>query len=163
MRPILSLIVTLCAISTTALADSPELISSSEVTIKPSRITERVVLAHSVDDALRVQAIAAFEEGATDFSNTTKIILSISQLGEMGTVEANFVIGNSIGLDSAVRLAPGVYELKYIDASKGMDWQVRTIDAKKALSDIKNSNCAEFETCTVETTVTVGTETQFLN
>jgi hypothetical protein len=132
-----------------------ETISSSKLFIKPTRITNRVVLVDNKENYIRVQALSVFEEGATDFSNTSKIILAISQLGEMSTVETSFDLGGSIGLASAKRVGPGIYQFTYIDANKGMNPQVRTIDARKAVSDIKDAKCEEFGTCEITTSISV--------
>lgn len=130
-------------------------IASSQVLIKPTRITKRVVLVDNRENGMKVQVLSVFEEGSADVSNTSKVILAISQLGEMGTVEASFVLGDSIGLDSAKRLAAGVYQVKYIDASRGLNVQTRTINASEAINSIKNSNCAEFETCEIATSIQI--------
>lgn len=130
-------------------------LSSSMVEIKPSRITNRVVLAENLSKALRVQVLEVFEEGSTDYSNTSKLVLAISALGEMRTLESNFVIGKSRRLESAKRIAPGIYQLKHLDADKGMESQLVTIDATKALSDIRNSKCEDFSTCEISTSIKV--------
>jgi hypothetical protein len=73
----------------------------------------------------------------------------------MSSVEASFDLGGSIGLDSAKRLGPGIYQVTYVDADKGMEPQVRTIDATKAILDIKNAQCEEFSTCEITSTINV--------
>jgi hypothetical protein len=131
-------------------------IASSQILIKPTRITKRVSLVDNRENGMKVQVLSVFEEGATDVSNTSKVVLAIGQLGEMNTVEASFLIGESIGLESARRVSAGIYEVKYVDANQGIaNVQTKIIDAKKAVSDIKHSNCAEFATCEVTTSVDV--------
>lgn len=150
-----ALSVTLFTISTTfGLSSMAESISSSKLSVKPARITNRVVLVDNKENSIRVQALSVFEGGSSDFSNTSKIVLAISQLGET-SVETSFDLGSSIGLDSAKRIGPGLYQVTYIDATKGMSPQVRTIDARKAVSDIKNAKCEEFGTCEITTSIDV--------
>lgn len=142
---------------TTILASSAmaTTVKSSKQSIKPSRITNRVVLVDNKETQLRVQVLSVFESGATDFSNTSKIVLAISQLGEMSTVEANFDLGGSIGLDSAKRIGPGLYQVTFINADKGMVPLTFTIDAKKAVEAVKSTQCAEFSECEISTSVDV--------
>jgi|GEM_PF-4726821 len=152
MKKVITILSVLSLFSTVTLADT---ITSSKISIKPSRITDRIVLVDNKVNAMRVQVLSVFVDGATDFSNTSKIVLALSQLGEMATVEASFDLGESIGLDSAKRLGPGLYQVTFIDANKGIEPQVLTIDATQAVSDIKNARCEEFGTCEITTTVNV--------
>lgn len=152
MKKAITLLSALTLISTVAMA---EVVKSSTLLIKPSRITNRVVLVDNKTNSMKVQVLSVFESGATDFSNTSKIVLAISQLGEWATVEANFELGESIGLDSAKRVGPGLYQVTFIDANKGMEPQVLLVDASKAVADVKNSTCAEFGSCEISTSVSV--------
>ena len=152
MKKVITILSVLSLFSTVTLADT---ITSSKISIKPSRITDRIVLVDNKVNAMRVQVLSVFVDGATDFSNTSKIVLALSQLGEIATVEASFDLGESIGLDSAKRLGPGLYQVTFIDANKGIEPQVLTIDATQAVSDIKNARCEEFGTCEITTTVNV--------
>lgn len=145
-----SLLVATFALGSSAMAET---IESSKILIKPSRVTKRVVLVDNQESNLRVQALSVFEQGATDFSNTSKVVLAISQLGEMFQVEASFDLGGSIGLDSAKRIGPGLYQVTFIDANKGTSPQVLTIDARKAVSDIKNTKCEDDNACEIKTSV----------
>lgn len=150
MKKVITALSSMSLISTVAMAD---VITSSRLSIKPTRITTRVVLVDNKENSMRVQVLSVFEKGATDFSNTSKIVLAISQLSEWSTVEASFVLGRSIGLNSAKRVGPGLYQVTFIDADKGAEPQVLNIDATKAVSDIKNTQCEEFGTCEITTTV----------
>jgi hypothetical protein len=152
LKKVITILSVLSLFSAVTLADT---ITSSKISIKPSRITDRIVLVDNKANAMRVQVLSVFVDGATDFSNTSKIVLALSQLGEMATVEASFDLGESIGLDSAKRLGPGLYQVTFIDANKGIEPQVLTIDATQAVSDIKNARCEEFGTCEITTTVNV--------
>lgn len=71
----------------------------------------------------------------------------------MFQVEASFDLGGSIGLDSAKRIGPGLYQVTFIDANKGMSTQVLTIDARKAVSDIKNIKCEDDNACEIKPSV----------
>ncbi len=153
MKKLITILSAMSLISTVAMAD---VITSSKLSIKPTRITNRIVLVDNKANSMRVQVLSVFENGATDFSNTSKIVLAISQLGEWSTVEASFELGRSIGLDSAKRVGPGLYQVTFIDADKGMEPQVLKIDATKAVSDIKNTKCEEFGTCEITTTVNLN-------
>ncbi len=150
MKKVITALSSMSLISTVAMAD---VITSSRLSIKPTRITTRVVLVDNKENSMRVQVLSVFEKGATDFSNTSKIVLAISQLSEWSTVEASFVLGRSIGLNSAKRVGPGLYQVTFIDADKGTEPQILNIDATKAVSDIKNTQCEEFGTCEITTTV----------
>tara|TARA_B110001454_G_C12722566_1_gene435433 strand:- start:6743 stop:7204 length:462 start_codon:yes stop_codon:yes gene_type:complete len=150
VKKVITALSSMSLISTVAMAD---VITSSRLSIKPTRITTRVVLVDNKENSMRVQVLSVFEKGATDFSNTSKIVLAISQLSEWSTVEASFVLGRSIGLNSAKRVGPGLYQVTFIDADKGTEPQILNIDATKAVSDIKNTQCEEFGTCEITTTV----------
>ncbi len=152
MKKVITILSVMSLISTVALAD---VIKSSKLSIKPSRITDRVVLVDNKANSLRVQVLSVFESGSTDVSNTSKIVLAISQLGEISTVEASFDLGGSISFGSAKRVGPGLYQVSFIDANKDAKLQVLNIDATKAISDIKNAQCEEFGTCEITTTVNV--------
>lgn len=133
------------------------LVASQPVSISASRITERVLLVDEVNSQTRVQLLAERTGTATDVSNTHRLILSISQMGEIFGTEANFVVGNAMSLQSAERVGPGVYRIVYNDADHFYDDSqftvTRTIDARKAVHDVLNGTCEESRICEIGTTV----------
>lgn len=135
-------------------------IQSKSITVNPARITDRVVLASTNgNNGILVQIIAEQLNGATDVSNTHRIILAISQIGEMTEKEASFEIGRSMGLISAQRLSGGVYQIKYQDADVGntrLNMEViKTIDARDAVILVRDAFCAEFTVCKIRASVSV--------
>ena len=138
-------------------------IQSKSITVNPARITDRVVLAstngNNGNNGILVQIIAEQLNGATDVSNTHRIILAISQIGEMTEKEASFEIGKSMGLISAQRLSGGVYQIKYQDADVGntrLNMEViKTIDARDAVILVRDAFCAEFTVCKIRASVSV--------
>lgn len=135
-------------------------IQSKSITVNPARITDRVVLASTNgNNGILVQIIAEQLNGATDVSNTHRIILAISQIGEITEKEASFEIGKSMGLISAQRLSGGVYQIKYQDAdsaNKGLNMEViKTIDARDAVIQVRDAFCAEFTVCKIRASVSV--------
>lgn len=135
-------------------------IQSKSITVNPARITDRVVLASTNgNNGILVQIIAEQLNGATDVSNTHRIILAISQIGEMTEKEASFEIGKSMGLISAQRLSGGVYQIKYQDADVGntrLNMEViKTIDARDAVILVRDAFCAEFTVCKIRASVSV--------
>ena len=137
-------------------------IQSKNIKVNPARITDRVVLANvEGNNGVLVQIIAEQLGGTTDVSNTHRIILAISQIGEMTEKEVSFEIGKSMGLTSARRLSGGIYELKYQDADLENTWfdmlVTKNIDARDAVMLVKNAPCAEFTICKLSATVSVRT------
>lgn len=156
------LLAALVLVSTTAFGANLETIASSSVKVNPSRITDRTVLVEQKgNDGLLVQVIAEKTNGSTDVSNTHRIVLAISQIGEEYEKEASFEIGRSMGLDSAKRVSGGVYQLAYNDADAlemGSSMAVtKTIDARTAVNLVKNGQCDSFEVCVIKTSVKVKT------
>ena len=137
-------------------------IQSKNIKVNPARITDRMVLANvEGNNGVLVQIIAEQLGGSTDVSNTHRIILAISQIGEMTEKEVSFEIGKSMGLTSAKRLSGGIYELMYQDADMENTWfdmnVTQNIDARDAVLLVKNSPCAEFTICKLTSTVFVST------
>ncbi len=135
-------------------------IQSKSITVNPARITDRVVLASTNgNNGVLVQIIAEQLNGTTDVSNTHRILLAISQIGEITEKEASFEIGKSMGLISAQRLSGGVYQIKYQDAdsaNKGLNMEViKTIDARDAVIQVRDAFCAEFTVCKIRASVSV--------
>lgn len=135
-------------------------IQSKSITVNPARITDRVVLASTNgNNGVLVQIIAEQLNGATDVSNTHRIILAISQIGEITEKETSFEIGQSMGLTSAQRLSGGVYQIKYQDADVGntrLNMEViKTIDARDAVILVRDAFCAEFTVCKIRASVSV--------
>ncbi len=155
MKKLLSLAAYLIAASAIA---SP--IQSKNIKVNPARITDRVVLANvEGNNGVLVQIIAEQLGGSTDVSNTHRIILAISQIGEMTEKEASFEIGKSMGLTSARRLSGGVYQIKYEDADSEVtssEMEVtKTIDARDAVNLVKNAPCSEFAVCKIRSAILV--------
>lgn len=135
-------------------------IKSKSIVVNPSRISDRVVLASAKgNDGILVQVIAEHTNGATDLSNTHRIILGISQIGEEREKEASFEIGRSLGLTSVVALSDGIYEIRYDDANvadkqSGLE-VIKTIDAREAINLVKDGPCNEFSICKVSATISI--------
>ncbi len=139
-------------------------IQSKNIKVNPARITDRVVLANvEGNNGVLVQIIAEQLGGSTDVSNTHRIILAISQIGEMTEKEVSFEIGKSMGLTSARRLSGGIYEIKYQDADMQNTWLdmnvTKNIDARDSVLLVKNAPCAEFTICKLSSIIFVRTIT----
>jgi len=149
----------LILLSLSSMAHSLE-INSKKVNVNAARIVERIVLVDKPEKALHVQVIQEFLGGSTDLSNTGRVVFSISQLGEMSEATASFVISPSMSLISAKRISGGVYQVTYMDAREAGKVPFRslevtkTIDATKAVNDVLTA-CSEFESCDVNTTISV--------
>lgn len=157
MKFALTLTAALFALTLTSAANAGT-IKSEIVNVKASRITERVVLVDKAEKSLRVQIIQEFLAGSTDVSNTSRLILAISQLGEMNEIESSFVLTETMGLRSAKRLSGGVYQITHMDAramDSGKLEVTQTIDAREAINKVMKFNCEEFGTCEVPATVTL--------
>ncbi len=138
-------------------------LQSKTITVNPARITDRVVLASTNgNNGVLVQIIAEHLNGTTDVSNTHRIILAISQIGEMTEKETSFEIGKSMGLISAKRLSGGVYQVRYQDADLQNTWfdmeVIQTIDARDAVMQVRDAFCAEFTVCKIRSAVSVQTK-----
>lgn len=132
-------------------------VNSQRLAVSSSRISERVVLAQEAVNSAQIQLIAERIGTATDVSNTHRLILSISQMGEIYGTEASFLLDESMGLESARLISPGVVQIVYNDADSFYDDQnftvTRTIDVRQALQDLNNATCDEGAICQVNTSV----------
>lgn len=131
-------------------------ISSEAINVNPAKIIKHVLLANNEDKYLRVQAVHEFVMGSTDLSNTGRIILSISLLGEERDASSSFIISDTISLLSAKELSSGVYEITFMDANAETNnlTVTKIIDAKKAIKNVLNA-CGHFESCEVKTTIEI--------
>ncbi|MES2856709.1 MAG: hypothetical protein V4692_12635 [Bdellovibrionota bacterium] len=140
----------------TATSAFAETIKSRRVSVNAARITDRIVLADKNGErAVLVQILAEKTNGSTDVSNTHRLILSISQIGEMSETEASFVLTKSMGIQSATRLEGGRYQIVFMEASSENPGflETRIIDARDAVSSVQDSKCGEFSVCRLRTTV----------
>lgn len=131
-------------------------INSEKIDVNPAKIIKHIVLSADEDKYLRVQVVHEFVMGSTDLSNTGRIILSISLLGEERDASASFIISETISLLSAKELSSGVYEITLMDANAETNnlTVTKTIDARKAIKNVLNA-CGHFESCEVKTTIEV--------
>lgn len=85
--------------------------------------------------------------GSTDVSPTQKVFLSLYSKGEMFSTDAAFEIADVLSLKSVRRVSGGIYEIQAKEYSdSGMQTVTYTINAIKAINEMKSVNCGgEFD------------------
>jgi hypothetical protein len=126
-------------------------------TIRVARVQKVIPLVEKSD--IEVKVVVQELGLSTDVSPTKQIFLTIYAPGEMNDAESTFEISQSYGVDSAKRIAPGIYQVKASLPSPEDRMPVNallTIDATKATVGIKKMPCPEFETCEFNGSVDVS-------
>lgn len=114
------------------------------------QIARVVKLVNLVDkEHVMVNVVVQDLGGSTDVSPSQKVFLTLYSKGEMFSTDASFEIGQVWSFKSAKRVSGGVYEIKVKGFNE--DYNIvditYVVDARKALTDMKNVNCGEDFDC----------------
>jgi hypothetical protein len=119
----------------------------------------RVVELKRLVDKPGIQVNIAVQDlgGSTDVSPTQSVYFTLYSKGEMFSTDAAFKIADVLSLKSARRISGGVYEVVAFtyDSDAHGDYAMRdrvfTIDARKAITEIKAVNCGGDFDCAAST------------
>lgn len=128
-----------------SLSAQAEEIRSSETSVNIARVTQVINLVTTSE----IQVNVAVQDlgGSTDMSPTETVFLTLYTKGEMFSTDASFEIANTFGFKSAKRIKGGIYEITVLtwDDGKGLVDATYVVDARKAIVDIKNVHCDDFD------------------
>lgn len=136
-----TMILTTFVMLTTTIAQASS-IKSEELTIRPSSVDKVVRLVDKPDpgSSHKKLSIISSDNGlSTDMSPRYTIYLGYQSAAEMGNINANFELSKAYSLESAKRIAGGVYEVvttEYRD-EQGFVKVTQRVDATKMFSDEK--------------------------
>lgn len=114
--------------------------------VEVSRIVELVKMVSRPD--IQVNVTVRDLGGSTDVSPTQELFFTLYSKGEMFSTDASFNLGAIYDFKSARKLSNGIYEIFVggIDYETSMPKnKLLIIDAKKAITDILNVKCADFD------------------
>lgn len=114
--------------------------------VEVSRIVELVKMVSRPD--IQVNVTVRDLGGSTDVSPTQELFFTLYSKGEMFSSDASFNLGAIYDFKSARKLSNGIYEIFIggIDYETSMPKnKLLIIDAKKAITDILNVKCADFD------------------
>ncbi len=114
-------------------------VNSEDVTVSVARVVKVVPLVQK--NGLQVSVVVQDLGGSTDVSPTQTVYLTLYAKGEMFSTDATFKIANVLSLISAKRVSGGVYEIKAMTYETDMAETTYTIDATKAVTEIKAVDC----------------------
>lgn len=132
-------------VSLLPLAAQAEEIRSSDTSVNIARVTQVINLASTPE----IQVNVAVQDlgGSTDVSPTQTIYLTLYTKGEMFSTDATFEITTAFAFQGAKRIKGGLYEITVLgwNDERGLVDVTYVVDARKAIVEIKNVRCEEFD------------------
>lgn len=129
---------------------SDETITSQDAAVSVARVVKVVTLVDKPEIMVNIAVVD--QGGSTDVSPTQQLFFNLYSKGEMFSTDATFDLGGIFRLISTKRTAPGIYEVTAEFAGNTTDAGApivskRTIDARKALLDLKKVRCYDEFDC----------------
>ncbi len=127
-------------------AKDVENISDRDSRLPVARIVNLTTLVNH--DNLKVMVTVYDHGGSTDVSPTQQLFFSLYLKGEMFSTDAAFDLGAIFELKSARRLSGGIYEILISGADEESSMpvdKILTVDAQKAIIQMRNVQCEDFD------------------
>jgi len=146
-------------VACTSFSALAETIQPGKVTVNPAHIIKHAVLQQNKKANVYVQLVEETLHGVTGVDNNSRLVLSISRLGDLAFFESSFVLSESMGTGFSVKqISKDKYEVTFTDASMtdGRSFtKVININVGAALREVSASNCEDFKICSGSSAVTV--------
>lgn len=132
-------------VTVVSLPAQAEEVRSEKTQVNMGRVVELQKLVQTND--IRVNVTVEDLGGSTDVSPTQQVYLTLYAKGEMFSTDAVFKIAPAFDFVGAKRVSGGVYEITVVDylADQGMKNVTYVVDARRAIVEIKNVRCEDFD------------------
>lgn len=146
-KPIMKTLIAAILLSAFSLSAQAEVVRNDRENSRTD--IARVVQVVNLVNKNHIMVNVAVEDlgGSTDVSPTQKVFLTLYSKGEMFSTDASFEIGRVWSFKSAKRVSGGIYEIKVegFDENYSLVDITYVVDARKALTDLKNVSCDDFD------------------